>query len=69
LAGKRFTGTLTSPKVRVPDQNGRTRDSPSADSFLLDALLRGTLLLSQCFNALSEHTVEGSGFAFRFHRH
>ncbi len=60
---RRFTGTLTSPKVRVPDQNGRTRDSPSADSFFLDALLCGTLLLSQCFNALGEDTVEGSGLS------
>jgi hypothetical protein len=36
LAGNRFTGTLTNPNVKVPDQKGRILVCPSPFSELFD---------------------------------
>jgi hypothetical protein len=50
FAGKRFTGTLTSPKVNVPDQNGRgvpCSSSASVAALLFVVRLGSALLLSQ----------------------
>src|SRR6185295_12787221 len=72
LAGKRLTGTLTSPKVSVPDQNGRDADcSPLSSSlccFAFVARLGSAFLLSQRPQALLEYAVELGNFALRFHR-
>src|SRR6185437_6072289 len=71
LAGKRLTGTLTSPNVSVPDQNGRDPDcSPFSSSlfrFAFVARLGSAFLLSQRPQALLEYAVELRNFALRFH--
>src|SRR6185503_9149010 len=72
FAGKRLTGALTSPKVSVPDQNGRAPDcSPLSSSmfcFTFVARLGSAFLLSQRPQALLENAVEFGNFALRFHR-
>src|SRR4029078_7455071 len=66
--GNKLTGTLTSPNVSVPDQNGRPPAFSSSGSALLRLDLGGTfLLLSQRLNTLREHVVERRSLAFRFH--
>jgi hypothetical protein len=69
VAGNRFTGTLTSPKVSVPDQKGRGPDWSPFSSPLYFFLARGfalvlavflgsAFLLFQCPQTLLEHAVE-----------
>ena len=68
VAGNRLTGTLTSPNVMVPDQNGRTPEFSSpvtVDSevrfpFLLafELLLGSVFSFLQSGNALSEYAIE-----------
>src|SRR5215217_996643 len=68
VAGNKLTGTLTSPNVNVPDQNGRPAAFSSSGSVLLLLALGGTfLLLSQRLNALREHIIERRSLAFRLH--
>src|SRR6185369_7387613 len=68
VAGNKLTGTLTSPNVNVPDQNGRPPAFSSSGSALLRLALGGTfLLLSQRLNTLREHIVERRSLAFRLH--
>src|ERR1043165_4303047 len=69
-AGNRLTGTLTSPNVSVPDQNGRPPPpfSSSGSAFLRVVLGSAFLLLSQRLNTLREHAVERSGPGFCFDR-
>src|SRR5215213_4423504 len=68
VAGNKLTGTLTSPNVSVPDQNGRPPAFSSSGSSLLRLALGGTfLLLSQRLNALGQNIVEGRGLTFRLH--
>src|SRR5687768_3635688 len=65
-AGNRLTGTLTSPNVNVPDQNGLAPAfSSSATCFRL--VLGSAFLLLQCSNTLCEHVVEVSTLAFSLH--
>src|SRR6185369_1400815 len=71
-AGNKLTGTLTSPNVNVPDQNGRPPAFSSSCGSALLLLARlplgGTfLLLSQRLNALCEHIIERRSLAFRLH--
>src|SRR5215217_2217004 len=67
-AGNKLTGTLTSPNVNVPDQNGRPPAFSSSGSARLLLALGGTfLLLSQRLNALREHIVERRSLAFCLH--
>src|SRR6185369_2318083 len=69
-AGYKFTGTLTRPKLRVPDQNGRAAAfSPSSGSGLLRVVLGSSFLLSsQRVDALREYAVERSRLALRLDR-
>src|SRR4030081_3392238 len=67
FAGNKFTGKLTSPKVSVPDQNGRTLAGSSADSTLFVALLGSAFLLLQRLQTLGKHTVERGRLAFCFY--
>src|SRR5690349_19604512 len=68
VAGNKLTGTLTSPNVNVPDQNGRPPAFSSSGSARCLLVLGGTfLLLSQRLNALREHVVESRGLTFRLH--
>src|ERR1700730_798224 len=70
LAGKRFTGTLTSPNVRVPDQNGRGPDcSPLSSllSFFLLVRLGSAFLLSQRLQTFLKYAVKRSSLAPGFY--
>src|SRR5215213_2307498 len=68
VAGNKLTGTLTSPNVSVPDQNGLPPAFSSSGSSLLRLALGGTfLLLPQRLDALREHIVESRRLAFRLH--
>src|SRR5215467_6458162 len=68
-AGNKLTGTLTSPNVSVPDQNGRPPAFSSSDSVFLRAVLGSAfLLLPQRLNTLCEHAVERSRLRFSFNR-
>src|SRR5829696_1914950 len=68
-AGNKLTGTLTSPNVSVPDQNGRPEafsSSGSALCRLARLTLGGTfLLLPQRLDALRKNIVERSSLTFR----
>src|ERR1051325_10144797 len=67
VAGNRLTGTLTSPNVKVPDQNGRAPASCSSGSALLrDVLGSALLLLSQRLDTLCQYAVECRSLRFRF---
>src|SRR5258706_9339250 len=71
LAGKRLTGTLTSPKVSVPDQNGRDPDcSPLSSSLFCVAFvarLGSPFFLSQPPQALLQYAVQLGDFSLRFY--
>src|SRR4026207_401060 len=68
VAGNKLTGTLTSPNVSVPDQNGLPPALSSSGSATLRLALGGTfLLLPQRLDALREHVVERRSLTFRFH--
>src|ERR1041384_5818451 len=68
VAGNKLTGTLTSPNVKVPDQNGRAPASCSSGSALLrDVLGSAFLLLSQRLDTLRQYAVECRGLRFRLH--
>src|SRR3954468_14936353 len=68
LAGNKLTGTLTSPNVNVPDQNGRPPAFSSSGSARFLLALGGTfLLLPERLNALREHIVESRSLTFRLH--
>src|SRR5829696_1166796 len=65
-AGNRLTGTLTSPNVSVPDQNGRPPAFSSSGSSLLRLALGGTfLLLSQRLNTLRQNVIESRRLTLR----
>src|SRR5690242_21780342 len=68
-AGNKLTGTLTSPNVNVPDQNGRPPAFSSSGSAVLRVVLGSAfLLLPQRLDALREHAVERSRLGFGFDR-
>src|SRR6185369_12731222 len=68
-AGNKLTGTLTSPNVNVPDQNGRPPAfSSSGSTFLRLVLGSAFLLLPQRLNTLRKHAVESSRLRFSFDR-
>src|ERR1043165_2330022 len=68
-AGNRLTGTLTSPNVNVPDQNGRPPAfSSSGSTFFRAALGSAFLLLSQRLDALREYAVERRRLRLSFGR-
>src|SRR5688572_29238898 len=63
-AGKRLTGTLTNPNVKVPDQNGLPPAFSSSGSCVLCLVLGSAFLLLQCSDALRERCVETARLAF-----
>src|SRR5689334_15251095 len=68
-AGNKLTGTLTSPNVSVPDQNGRPPAFSSSGSAFLRAVLGSAfLLLPQRLDALRKHAVERRRLGFSFDR-
>src|ERR1051325_12016041 len=70
FAGKRFTGTLTKPKVSVPDQNGRGVPSPSSSSsgrLRFAVRLGSAFLLFQSLQTLFEHAIQRRSLALCFH--
>src|SRR6185436_18817402 len=68
-AGNKLTGTLTSPNVSVPDQNGRPPAPSSSGSSRFRLALGGTfLLLPQRLYALREYIIERGSLTFRLHR-
>src|SRR4051812_41766396 len=71
FAGKRFTGTLTSPNVSVPDQNGRGPFDSSVGSALpfvfLVARLGSAFLLFQRTQALLQYAVQRGCFSLCLH--
>src|SRR5215217_4357297 len=68
VAGNKLTGTLTSPNVSVPDQNGRPPAFSSSGSSLLRLALGGTfLLLSQRLDALRQNIIKSRSLTFRLH--
>src|SRR5687767_15104606 len=66
-AGNKLTGTLTSPKVSVPDQNGLPPAFSSSGSAFLRVVLGSAFLLSQRRDTLRQHAVECCGLPFRLH--
>src|SRR6185503_5622420 len=64
-AGNKFTGTLTSPKVNVPDQNGRPPAFSSSGSAVCRVVLGSAFLLPQRRNALRKNTVKRRCLPFR----
>src|ERR1044071_4212061 len=64
-AGNNVPGTLTSPNVSVPDQNGRPPAFSSSGSAVLRVVLGSSFLLPQRRNALGQNTVECRCLAFR----
>src|SRR6185503_4939060 len=72
FAGKRFTGTLTRPKVNVPDQKGRgvpcSFSSSSISRLLFVARLGSAFLLLQSPQTFFQHTIERRRLALRFNR-
>src|SRR5215216_3410395 len=67
-AGNRLTGTLTSPNVSVPDQNGLPPAfSSSGSASLFRVALGSAFLLPQRLDTLREHIVERCCLPFRFH--
>src|SRR5574338_897748 len=67
-AGNKLTGTLTSPNVSVPDQNGRPSPFSSSGSSRLRLALRGTFhLLPKRLNTLRQHIIERRSLTFRLH--
>src|ERR1044071_529239 len=67
-AGNKLTGTLTSPNVSVPDQNGRPPAFSSSGSAVLRVVLGSAFVLSQRRNALRQNTVECRCLLFRLYR-
>src|SRR6185503_8268465 len=68
-AGNKLTGTLTSPNVSVPDQNGLPPAfSSSGSDLLLLALGSAFHLLPQRLDTLRQNIVERGSLAFRLNR-